>query len=130
MAGTSIRLFLQKGEAKSLRIAEIINWTGKAVAAPRTELNELMQRDESKQSGVYILFGTDPDTNEPIAYIGEAEVIRDRLKQHRDNRDKDFWLQVIIFVSKDENLTKAHIRYLERRIIEEASKEQRAKSKE
>ena len=120
----TIKLFLPKGNAKSLRIAEIINWTGKAIAAPRTELNELIQRDESKQSGVYVLFGTDPDTNDPIAYIGEAEVIRDRLKQHQE---KDFWSQVIIFVSKDENLTKAHIRYLEGRIIEEANKEQRVK---
>lgn len=54
-----------------------------------------------------------------MAYIGEAEVIRDRLKQHKA---KDFWNAVVIFVSKDENLTKAHIRYLESRLLLEAKK--------
>ena len=52
-----------------------------------------------------------------MAYIGEAEVIRDRLKQHKV---KDFWNAVVVFVSKDENLTKAHIRYLENRLLQEA----------
>ena len=61
---------------------KISNWTGKAVAAPRTELDELLARDELDKAGVYILIGSDPLTNAPRAYIGEAEIIRDRLKQH------------------------------------------------
>ena len=36
--------FLPRGDAKSLRTGEISNWTGKATAAPRTELDELLQR--------------------------------------------------------------------------------------
>jgi hypothetical protein len=60
------------------------------------------------------LSGTDPFTGNPAAYIGEAETIKDRLKQHLS---KDFWSQVVFFTSKDENLTKAHIRFLESRII-------------
>jgi len=68
--------------------------------------------------GVYILLGTDPLTNAPRAYIGEAEVIRDRLKQHKT---KEFWISAIVFVSKDENLTKAHVRYLESRLLAEAA---------
>jgi hypothetical protein len=59
-----------------------------------------------------------------LAYIGEVEIIRDRLKQHKS---KDFWVSTVVFVSKDENLTKAHIRYLENRLIEEASKIDRYK---
>ena len=39
------------------------------------------------------------------------------MKAHKD---KDFWVQAIAFVSKDENLTKAHIRFLEGRLIAEA----------
>jgi len=119
MASATIKLFLVLGNAKSLRTAEISNWTGKAVAAPRTELDELLQRDELDKAGVYILIGNDPQTNAPRAYIGEAEVIRERLKQHRSN---EFWVTVIVFVSKDENLTKAHVRYLESRILGEAAK--------
>ncbi len=115
----TIKLFLPRGDAKSLRTAEISNWTGKAVAAPRTELDELLARDELDKAGVYILIGNDPLTNAPRAYIGEAEVIRDRLKQHKA---KEFWVSAIAFVSKDENLTKAHVRYLESRILDEAAK--------
>jgi hypothetical protein len=113
----TIRLFLIYGDPKRLRTGELLNWTGKALAAPRTELDELLHREEIDRSGVYFLLGSHPKTNSSLAYIGEAEVVRDRLKQHRS---KEFWVSVVVFVSKDENLTKAHIRYLEARLMEEA----------
>lgn len=119
MTSATIKLFLPRGNAKSLRTAEISNWTGKAVAAPRTELDELLAREELDKAGVYILIGSEPLTNAPRAYIGEAEVIRERLRQHRS---KEFWVSAIVFVSKDENLTKAHVRYLESRLLAEAAK--------
>lgn len=114
----TIKLFLPRGDAKSLRTAEISNWTGKAVAAPRTELEELLKREELEKAGVYILTGTDPGSGRPRAYIGEAEIIRERLKQHKA---KEFWVSAIVFVSKDENLTKAHVRFLESRLLAEAA---------
>lgn len=118
MTSATIKLFLPRGDAKSLRTAEISNWTGKAVAAPRTELDDLLAREELEKAGVYILIGSDPLTNAARAYIGEAEVIRERLKQHKT---KEFWVSAIVFVSKDENLTKAHVRYLESRLLTEAT---------
>jgi len=118
MTSATIKLFLPRGDAKSLRTAEISNWTGKAIAAPRTELDELLQREELDKAGVYILSGSDPLSGSPRAYIGEAEVIRERLKQHKT---KEFWISAIVFVSKDENLTKAHVRYLENRVLAEAA---------
>jgi hypothetical protein len=118
MTSATLKLFLPRGDAKGLRTAEISNWTGKALAAPRTELDELLAREELDKAGVYILTGTDPLTNAPHAYIGEAEVIRERLKQHKS---KEFWVSAIVFVSKDENLTKAHVRYLESRLLIEAT---------
>jgi hypothetical protein len=119
MTSATIKLFIPRGDAKSLRTAEISNWTGKAVAAPRTELDELLAREELEKAGIYILTGSDPTTNAPRAYIGEAEVIRDRLRQHKS---KEFWVSAIVFVSKDENLTKAHVRYLESRLLSEAAR--------
>ena len=118
MTTATIKLFLPLGDAKSLRTAEISNWTGKAIAAPRTELDELLAREELEKAGVYILLGSDPVTNAARAYIGEAEVIRERLKQHKT---KEFWVSAIVFVSKDENLTKAHVRFLENRLLAEAA---------
>lgn len=117
MTSATIKLFLPHGDAKRLRVGEVSNWTGKALAAPRTELEELLLREEAGSAGIYFLFGSDPEIGDALAYIGEAEVIRDRLKQHKA---KDFWNAVVVFVSKDENLTKAHIRYLENRLIAEA----------
>ncbi|MFN0177482.1 MAG: GIY-YIG nuclease family protein [Gemmatimonadales bacterium] len=118
MPSATIRLFLRHGDPKRIRTAEISNWSGKAIAAPRTDLDELLAREEAGQSAVYILTGNDPDTGRPMAYIGEAEVLRDRLRSHRA---KDSWVSAIAFISKDENLTKAHIRYLEGQLIVEAS---------
>ncbi len=118
MTSATIKLFLPSGDAKSLRTAEISNWTGKALAAPRTELDLLLAREECEKAGVYVLSGSDPISNAPHAYIGEAEVIRERLRQHRG---KEFWVSAIVFVSKDENLTKAHVRFLESRLLSEAT---------
>jgi hypothetical protein len=61
MTSATIKLYLPRGDAKSLRTAEISNWTGKAIAAPRTELDELLAREELDKAGIYILTGNDKD---------------------------------------------------------------------
>ena len=123
MATATIKLFLVHGDPKRLRTAELSNWTGKAVAGPRSEFDGVLAREESEKSGVYFLTGTDPESGKSAIYIGEAENIKDRAKSHLE---KDFWNQIIFFVSKDENLTKAHIRYLEGKLIEMARSAGRA----
>jgi hypothetical protein len=111
----SIKIFLAKGSSSGLRTAEISNWSGKALACSRQELDELSKRDEASRPGVYFLIGKDAELGEDSAYVGEAEQVAKRLKQHLS---KDYWNQVIAFVSKDENLTKAHIKYLEGKLID------------
>lgn len=123
MASATIKIFLVHGDPKRLRTAEISNWTGKAVAGPRTEFGAVLQRDESGSSGVYFLTGNDPETGELAVYVGEAESIRDRVRTHLE---KDFWNHIVFFTSKDENLTKSHIRYLEGRLIEQIKSASRA----
>ena len=114
MGTATIKVFLAHGDAKRLRTAELSNWTGKAVAGPRSEFDDVLARHESTKAGVYFLTGIDPDTGKPAIYVGEAESIRERVRSHLD---KDFWNQIVFVVSKDENLTKAHIRYLEGKLI-------------
>jgi hypothetical protein len=36
-------------------------------------------------------------------------------------KSEEFWISAIVFVSKDEKLTKAHVRYLESRLLAEAA---------
>ena len=117
MTSATIKIFLVHGDPKRLRTAELSNWTGKAVAGPRSEFEGVISREEAEGSGIYFLSGSDPDSGKPALYIGEAECIRDRLKAHLQ---KDFWNHVAFLVSKDENLTKSHIRYLEGKLIDQA----------
>ena len=115
MPSATIKIFFVHGDPKRLRTAELSNWTGKAIAGPRSEFDSVIAREESQNSGVYFLTGNEPETGSSVVYIGEARSLRDRLKSHLG---KDYWNQVVFFTSKDENLTKAHIRYLEGRLIE------------
>lgn len=126
MPSATIKIFLAHGDPKRLRTAELSNWTGKAVAGPRSEFDSVLARDESQNSGIYFLTGIDPETGMSAVYIGEAESIRDRVRGHLN---KDFWNHIAFFTSKDENLTKAHIRYLEGRLIEQAKQAGRAQVK-
>ena len=57
MAGVKIALFLPKGDAQSLRTAQIGNWTGLALACPRSEIDELFSREEiNKTEGTTVPF--------------------------------------------------------------------------
>ncbi len=124
MATATMKIYLAFGDPKRLRTAELSNWTGKAVAGPRSEFDKILKREEAVNPGVYFLTGVDPDTNSYTIYIGEAESIKDRVKHHLS---KDFWNNMVFFITKDENLTKAHIRYLEGRLIDIAKLADRSK---
>lgn len=123
MPSATLKLFLVYGDPKRLRTAELSNWTGKAVAGPRSEFEKLLERNECESTGIYFLTGVDPSTSKRAIYIGEAENIKSRVKSHLT---KDFWNQIVFFVSKDENLTKAHVKYLEGRLIELAKESGRS----
>lgn len=78
---------------------------------------DLLKRDEAQRTGAYLLLGEDEEAvGNTRCYIGEADVVSERLRYHQ--REKDFWDRVVVITSKDANLTKAHGRYLESRIIE------------
>jgi hypothetical protein len=113
--GRSIRIFLADGSPTGLRHVEIANWSGQALACPRSRFSELAKWEESKRPGVYFLFENSAGDNN-VAYIGESEDVFKRLADH--DRKKEFWNEVIIFTSKDVNLTKGHIKYLEARLVQ------------
>ena len=113
--GKTIRIYLDDGSVSGIRHAEIVNWTGQAVSSPRSKIKALNEWDESKKPGVYFLFGVDDESALDAVYIGEAENVFDRLQQHLAN--KDFWNEVVFFTSKDENLTKSHVKYLESQLL-------------
>lgn len=124
--GRSIRLFLVDGTPNGLLTAEIMNWTGRVLTGPRSKLSELVQRPECGRTGIYFLVGPDPENSlRPLVYIGESDDVGTRLKQHNrpeEKGGKDFWEKVCLVTSKDQNLTKAHVKYLESLLIQSAGK--------
>jgi hypothetical protein len=123
--GKSIRIYLKDGTVTGIKFGEVVNQTIQSISCPRLRTSELNEYAEAKRPGVYFLFGQDEETGDPKAYIGEAENVYDRLQNHIAN--KDFWNEVIFFVSKDENLTKSHVKYLESRLIQIAFSTKRYK---
>jgi Domain of unknown function (DUF4357) len=110
----TIKIFLIDGDPNGRMSCELSNWTGKAYKIPRINIKDCSDRIDLHKTGVYLLLGRDESGTEHV-YIGEAESVLDRLVQHKE---KDFWNEAIIFISKDENLNKAHIKYLESKLYE------------
>ena len=122
--GKTIRLFLMDGIPNGRISCELSNWSGKAYKIPRGFVKDCSDRPELNSTGVYILFGkSEENTKKEVAYIGEAENIFKRLSQHL--REKDFWNDAIVFVSKDDNLNKAHIKYVEHKMYKIAQEANR-----
>ena len=111
---TSIRIFLADGAPEGLWIVEKSNWTGRAVVASRSRIDRALAREELAQPGVYVLTGVS-DEGAPRVYVGEADALRERIKQHVAG--KEFWTRLVAFSSTNEGLNKAHVRYLESRLI-------------
>lgn len=127
--GRTLKVFLVDGSPTGLLTAEIMNWTGHVITGPRSRLTELIQRPEARRTAVYFLMGPDQGTGIGTqVYIGETDDAARRLAQHNKPEDKggkDFWERVCVVTSKDANLTKGHIKYLESRLIFLAKKADR-----
>ena len=116
--GRSVRLFLVDGKSTGLITAEIMNWTGHVLTGPRSQLPRILSRPEVARTGIYLLYGRDPDEPDTLRlYIGESDNVGIRLKQHNQDERKAYWERTCVITSKDQNITKAHARYLESRLI-------------
>ena len=125
--GKTIRIYLADGKPSGLLITEIMGWTGRVYQIPRTLLPSLAKNEDLEKTGIYILSGpSEANPNKEKVYIGEGDNLFKRLAQHEKNEKKDFWNKATAVISKDENLTKSHVRYLESRLVEVASKAKRA----
>ena len=127
--GRTLTLFLVNGYPTGMITAELGNWSGKVLVASRSALPDLIKRDEAKQTGVYLLVGPDPKSPSRIlVYVGESDTVKKRLVLHDSDEAKQFFTRVCVIVSKDENLTKAHGRYLESQILSLIRKAGRARA--
>lgn len=112
--GRSLELYFIDGKPDGMLTAEVFNWTGHVLMVPRIQIATALKREEASRTGVYILIGERDDG--PVAYIGEAEEVGKRLKDHAKN--KDWWTSAVLVTTSADALHKAHVKYLESRLIE------------
>ncbi|TYO91261.1 GIY-YIG nuclease family protein [Oceanicella actignis] len=125
--GLSVRLFLADGAPGGIVTAEIMNWTGHVLSAPRAALARALGRDEAGKTGVYFLIGEVEDSlGRRRVYVGESDEVGRRVAEHAADPAKDFFERFVLVTSKDQNLTKAHARYLENRLAAIARESRRA----
>lgn len=114
MADRLIKLFVMESK-KNLRTVDLSNWVGKVYIGNRKHVDLIQEiPDLAKSTGLYFLLGKDSDDEDSYLYIGEADDVAHRIKQHANIKEKEWFDEFIIFVSKDMDLTKAHVRYLEK----------------
>ena len=114
----TIQIFLPSGDPSGVRIAEITTSVVRVIEFPRQELDAFLKMPESKQVGVYLLFGEDEESGNQQLYIGQSGELSKRLSQH--NQKKDFWSKAVAIVSLTNNLTQTHVLFLEWLAIKEA----------
>ncbi len=106
----TIQLYIFNGDPSGRIMCELSNWNGRIYKVARNQLSEFSKRQDCTYTGVYFLFGRTENNNETI-YIGEAENIFNRLKQHIS--DNEYWNECVVVISKDDILNKAHVKFLE-----------------
>ncbi len=122
----TIRVFVADGDPEGVRIVDRMNWTGVGVVFPRERWASARLRPELARTGVYVLVGyREGDEDLPTLYIGEGDVVRDRIDNHAQS--KDFWEQAYAFTTSNNGLNKAHARWLERELIQQAKRAGRSK---
>lgn len=118
----TINLYLPSGNPTGLRVAEQTTSIVRVIELPRLLFNEFQDREDSNQSGIYLLF----DSDEQSVYIGQSSNIAERLKQHHANGSKD-WDRAVAVVSMTDNLTVSHTLQLEKIAISKAKEAKRYK---
>lgn len=121
----TIRLFIPDGDPNSFKIIDRMNWTGVGLEVARDSWDKYKNRKEFAQAGVYILIGYGDDPDLPIVYIGQGDGVKDRIESHIKN--KLFWDKVLVFISSDGGLNRAHITWIEWALIKQADKMKRCK---
>lgn len=106
----TINMYIFDGNPNGRIMCELSNWNGRVYKISRNELSLFANRADCQNTGVYFLFGQDIDKGD-IVYIGEAERMYDRLKQHL--KDNEYWNECVVVISKDNHLNKAHVKYME-----------------
>lgn len=110
MRPRKITLFLADGLPKGIQEVTIDQWSGRGLCAPRHRIDALLSTPElAEGAAVYFLIGGAEAGGLPKVYVGEADGLKNRIRQH--DQAKDWWEWAIVFVER--GLTKTRVQYLE-----------------
>ena len=115
--GRSLELFFVDGRPEGILTARMFNWTGQVLVAPRTKLPDALRRAEASHTGVYLLIGEKEGAL--CLYVGEGDKIASRIRSH--DAAKDWWQTAVLISTQANTLNKAQVRYLEARLLQEAT---------
>lgn len=113
----SITLFSTTGDPNGIRHVDKSNWSGFGVVFAKDQLVDLKSHPSFCQAGIYILVG---NAAEETIYIGEADPLGDRLRNHKAN--KEGWSWGVYFVDTNHKIGKTEVQYLEYALITLAKK--------
>lgn len=119
--GKVITTHLVDGNPRGIRNVFISNKICNMYVIPRQQINEANANDDIQleQPAFYILLGDNEDFSSlPKAYIGQTENFKERVKSHESK--KDFWHTALVFIAKDNSLTKVDVQYIEAKAIKKA----------
>ena len=108
--GRVVKMFITSSDPRSLRHVELDNWTGLAITGQSEFFKEAVRTEELRKSCVYLLIQTGREDDLPKVYAGESDDFTKRYPQDQFPIDFDTF---IVFTSKDDNLTRAHVKWLE-----------------
>jgi hypothetical protein len=125
--GKQLRLFLPDGTPSGPRYYELVNWTGQALVMPVSRIKELVGGawPEFERPGVYLVRGESEEGHGRL-YIGESENVAKRVQGHPATLGFEV-TELLLFTSKDDNLAKSHVLWLESALIELATVAKRIK---
>lgn len=115
----TIQMYIFDGDPNGRIMCELSNWNGRVYKVARNQIQEFSGRNDAENTGVYFLIGKDENNNDTV-YVGEAEKMSARIKQHL--KDSEYWNDCIAVISKDNALNKAHVKYLENKFFNLAQK--------
>lgn len=118
----NINLFLMDGNPTGRIKCSLANWTGLAYKIPRAMLDKAKDIDALNQTGVYLLFGTLVETDEPLVYVGQAGIRKNgqgilrRWEEHNKSEDKEWWNEAVALTTRDDYFGPTEISYLENKL--------------
>lgn len=112
-----ITVVLIDGDPDGRRSACFGNDLPKVYAFPKGQLGNVIS--EICKPGVYLIYGSDPQTGKSKVYIGESINAAERLSYHKGNskEPKEYWEDTAVLISQTDSLTKAHVGYIEAKLI-------------